>query len=190
MPLQGLLGISRLIDAFNARVGKIVAWCVFVAVVVSTGNAIVRYTFNTSSNAWLELQWYLFGAVFMLCASWTLKEQEHIRIDILSNALGPKFRSGMDLFGHLFFLLPFTILMVLDCWPFFMRSFISGEISASAGGLIVWPAKLLILLGFVMLTAQGISETIKRLAVMSGHLPEFLKGGHHGSEPEAKEHAA
>lgn len=188
--MNGLLGISRLIDDVVGRIGKLVAWAIFAAVFVSTVNALVRYAFNYSSNAFLEAQWYLFGAVFMLCAGWTLRDQEHIRIDILSGPLGPKFRSFMDLVGVLLFLFPFCLIMIAHGFPFFYESIVHSEGSASAGGLPQWPAKILIPLGFVVLFVQGVSELIKRIAVISGHLPEYLKGGGHGSAPEAEEHGA
>jgi TRAP-type mannitol/chloroaromatic compound transport system permease small subunit len=141
-------------------------------VLVSAGNAIVRKAFDMSSNAWLELQWYLFGAVFMLAAAYTLERNEHIRIDIISNMLPKRVRDWIDVFGHLFMLLPFAALMVYESWPFFYRSWASGEMSGSAGGLILWPPRLVILIGFVLLLLQGVSELIKRTAVIRGVIPD------------------
>ncbi|MDQ4136147.1 MAG: TRAP transporter small permease subunit [Pseudomonadota bacterium] len=184
--MQGLLGISRLIDGLNERIGKIVAWAIVAAVLVSAVNAIIRKVFGTSSNAWLELQWYLFGAVFMLCASWTLKANEHIRIDIVSNRLSKRGRDWIDILGHLFFLLPFVAVMLYLSWPFFIRSYQSGEVSTNAGGLIIWPAKGLILLGFIFLLFQWLSELIKRVAIMRGLIADEHAGGGHGASAEAE----
>jgi TRAP-type mannitol/chloroaromatic compound transport system permease small subunit len=154
----------------NIRIGKIAAWAIVIAILVSAINAIIRRVFGISSNGWLELQWYLFGAVFMLCASWTLKVNEHIRIDIVSSTLSKRGRDLIDLFGHLFFLFPFVAIMLWLSIPYFLRSFQSGEVSSNAGGLLIWPAKGLILLGFFFLALQWLSELIKRIAIMRGEL--------------------
>jgi TRAP-type mannitol/chloroaromatic compound transport system permease small subunit len=181
------LGLARAIDWFNERVGKITAWAILVAVLVSSVNAIIRKVFGTSSNAWLELQWYLFGAVFMLCASWTLKENEHIRIDIFSNKLTKRGRDRIDIFGHLLFLLPFVAVMIYLSLPFFLRSYESREVSTNAGGLLIWPAKGLILLGFVLLGLQWLSELIKRIAIIRGELEDVhAPAGGHGAAAEAE----
>ena len=184
--MSGLLGISRLIDAANERIGKVTAWAIVVAVLVSAINAIVRKVFGTSSNAWLELQWYLFGAVFMLCASWTLRANEHIRIDIVSNRLTKRGRDWIDIFGHLLFLLPFVAVMIYLSLPFFWRSYTSGEISTNAGGLLIWPAKGLILLGFILLALQWASELIKRILIMRGELEDEHAAGGHQAAAEAE----
>ncbi len=185
--MSGLLGLSRVIDFLNERIGKIAAWAIVVAVLVSAINAIIRKVFGTSSNAWLELQWYLFGAVFMLCASWTLKANEHIRIDIFSSRLSKRGRDRIDIFGHLFFLLPFVAVMIYLSLPFFIRSYQSGEVSTNAGGLLIWPAKGLILLGFILLGFQWMSELIKRIAIMRGELvDEHDTSGGHGAAAEAE----
>ena len=185
--MQAPLGLARAIDWWNERVGKIAAWAIVVAVLVSAVNAIIRKDFGTSSNAWLELQWYLFGAVFMLCASWTLKANEHIRIDIVSNRLSKRARDWIDVFGHLFFLLPFVAVMIYLSLPFFLRSYQSGEVSTNAGGLLIWPAKGLILLGFVLLALQWLSELVKRVAIMRGELvDEHALGGGHAAAAEAE----
>jgi TRAP-type mannitol/chloroaromatic compound transport system permease small subunit len=181
-----LYQLSRAIDWINERIGKIAAWAIVVAVLVSAINAIVRKVIGVSSNAWLELQWYLFGAVFMLCAAWTLKDNEHIRIDILSNMLAKRTRDWIDVFGHVFFLLPFLLLMIYVSIPFFFRSYASEEISTNAGGLLIWPAKGLILLGFVLLLLQWASELIKRLGVIRGDLEDPHGGGTHQAEAEAE----
>jgi len=185
--LRAALGLARAIDWLNERIGKVTAWAILVAVMVSAINAIIRKVFGASSNAWLELQWYLFGAVFMLGASWTLKENEHIRIDIVSSRLSKRARDRIDLFGNLFFLLPFVALMVYLSTPFFIRSYESGEVSTNAGGLLIWPAKGLILLGFILLAIQWLSELIKRIAIMRGEIEdEHAGGGGHATEAEAE----
>ena len=184
--MSGLSGVSRAIDEFNVRIGKVAAWAILVAVIVSAVNAIIRKVFGTSSNAWLELQWYLFGAVFMLCASWTLRDNEHIRIDILSNRYSRCTRNIVEMLGHLLFLFPFVLVLAWLSWPFFWRSYTSGEVSTNAGGLLIWPAKGLILLGFVLLLLQWLSELIKRVAIIRGEMPETMGGGHHAAaEAEA-----
>jgi TRAP-type mannitol/chloroaromatic compound transport system permease small subunit len=170
--LQSLLTISRGIDAFTRWVGKRLAWLILVAVVVSALNATVRKIFDTSSNSWLELQWVLFSIVFLMCASWTLLDNEHIRIDIVNNMLPKKLRDSIDLVGHAFFLLPLCIVMIITGGPFFMRSVEINEQSGNAGGLPQWPAKSLIIIGFAMLLVQAISELIKRIAVMRGLIPD------------------
>lgn len=200
--VRPLLPVSHAIDKMNTWIGRTVAWCIFLAVIVSTVNAIVRKAFDVSSNSWLELQWVLFGAVFMLCASWTFIANEHIRIDIVSNLLSRRARGWIDYIGHLLFLIPTALVMVYTAWPFFYRAFSRGEQSANAGGLIVWPAKFFVLFGFVMLLLQGFSELIKRTAIMRGLLEDTSGGGHLESaaaeaerlkqtlEEEAAKHAA
>lgn len=170
--MGALLSVSRGIDAVTAFVGRWIYWLILAAVLVSAGNAIVRKLFSTSSNAWLELQWYLFGAVFMLAAAYTLQRNEHIRIDIISNVLPKRGRDWIDVAGHLFFLLPLTVVMIRQLVPWVLAGIRSGEMSANAGGLVLWPARLVILLGFVLLLFQGISELIKRIAVMRGVIPD------------------
>lgn len=166
--MQALLALSRAIDRVNTVIGRSVMWLILVAVVVSAGNAVIRKLFDMSSNAWLELQWQLFAAVFMLCAAYTLIRNEHIRIDIVSNQLPRAARNWIDILGHVFFLLPFCLLMIVDGIPFFARSVEINEWSANAGGLPQWTAKLLVPLGFFLLFLQGIAELIKRIAVMRG----------------------
>lgn len=165
-----LLAITRLIDAINGAIGRSVSWLLLAAVLISAGNAVVRKLFDVSSNAWLELQWYLYGTVFMLGAAYALLENEHIRIDVLSSSWSQKTRDWIDLILHTIFLVPFAFLMAWLAWPWFWNSFWSGEISSSAGGLIIWPAKAAVLVGFILLTAQAVSEIIKRAAILSGHL--------------------
>ncbi len=170
--MQSLLKISRGIDAFTRWLGKRLAWLILVAVVVSALNAAVRKTFDTSSNSWLELQWVLFSIVFLLCSAWTLLDNEHIRIDIVNNLLPKQLRNSIDVIGHAFFLIPLCIVMIITGGPFFMRSVEINEQSGNAGGLPQWPAKSLIIIGFTMLLVQGISELIKRIAVMRGLIPD------------------
>lgn len=184
--MDGLLKISRIIDAINSQIGKKIAWLILLAVIVATVNAIIRKLFNVSSNAWLELQWMLFGAVFLMCASWTLQLKEHIRIDIVNGMLPRRVQLWIDLLGHLLFLLPFSILIVYHSIPFFWRSYLIDEQSLSAGGLAQWPAKGLVVIGFVMLTAQGISEVIKQIAIMTGRLEDEHDTGGHAAAAEAE----
>lgn len=176
--LQAALRLSSGIDRLNEVVGRTVYWLILVAVVVSTVNAIVRKAFDVSSNAWLELQWQLFGAVFMLAAAYTLLRNEHIRIDILNSRFPKAVRDWIDLLGHLLFLMPLVLLMMYDGWPFFTASYNIDEQSLNAGGLPQWPAKFLVPAGFFLLFLQGISEIIKRVAVMRGVIPDP-----HGDEP-------
>ena len=185
--MGGLLALSRAIDAVNYRIGKWVAWLVVAAVLVSAANATVRKIFDTSSNAWLELQWYLFSIVFLMCASWTLMANEHIRIDIVNNVFPKRLRNWIDVFGHLFFLLPFTLVMIVTGWPFFRASWRVNEISSNAGGLLVWPIKLLVPIAFTFLFFQGVSELIKRIAVMRGLIPDPYAGSGSSAEAEAQE---
>ena len=186
--MAGLLGLSRLIDAFNEFVGKWVGWLILLSILISAGNAIIRKTLNTSSNAWLEAQWYLFGAAFLLAAAYTLKQNEHIRIDIIYGMFSRRVQHWIDLLGHIFFLMPFVILMISYFVPYFLLSFRSGEVSTNAGGLIIWPAKLLLLIGFVLLGIQGISEIIKKIAIMRGEMedPNPFVSAHEAAELEGK----
>jgi TRAP-type mannitol/chloroaromatic compound transport system permease small subunit len=186
--VQSLLTVSRGIDALNARIGKWLSWLILAAVMVSAVNAVVRKVFDLSSNAWLELQWVLFGIVFLLCSPWTLMQNEHIRIDIVNGMLRKRTRDWIDLLGHTFFLLPLTVVMIITAGPFFMRSFEIREQSLNAGGLPQWPAKGIVLVGFVLLFLQGISELIKRIAVMRGVIPDPHGGDtpHHPAEAEAE----
>jgi TRAP-type mannitol/chloroaromatic compound transport system permease small subunit len=174
-----LLALSRAIDAVNFRIGKVLSWLVLVAVLISATNATVRRVFDVSSNAWPELQWILFSVVFLLCSPWTLLSNEHIRIDIVNNMLPKRARSVIDVFGHLFFLLPMTFVLAYLGWPFFWLSLMQNEQSTNAGGLPVYPAKFLIPLAFTLLFVQAISELIKRIAIMRGDLEDTISGGGH-----------
>ena len=170
--VRTLLPFSRAIDAVSVAVGKTVMWLVLAAVLISAFNAMQRYVFNVSSNAWLEIQWYLYGAVFLLAAAYTLQRNEHIRIDVVASMLSSRARAWIDLFGHLFFLTPFTILMVHLSVPWVLFSYQRNEISANAGGLVRWPAKALLIVGFALLFAQALSEIIKRVAVLKGEIDD------------------
>lgn len=167
-----MLALSRLIDRLNEAVGRGVAWLVLAAVLVSAGNAVVRKLFNTSSNAYLEIQWYLFSAVFLLAAGHTLLRQQHVRIDVLSGRLSARSRAWIDVFGIVCFLLPLVVVVIGLSWPLATRAYLSGEMSSNAGGLIRWPVLALLPLGFGLLGAQGVSELIKRVAFLRGLLPE------------------
>jgi len=184
--MRGLLRFSRSVDKFNTRLGQIVAWGVLIAILVSAVNATIRKIFNASSNSWLELQWVLFGIVFLLCSSWTLLSNEHIRIDIVNNLLPKRTRDWIDVIGHLFFLIPVATILAVLGWPFFWRSFMQNEQSTNAGGLPVYPAKFLIPLAFSLLLIQGVSELIKRIAIMRGVLEDTVSGGGHHAAAEAE----
>ncbi len=166
--MAGLIGLARLIDRFTAFVGKWVSWLILFSVLVSAGNAVSRKFFDIASNSMLELQWYLFGAAFLLAAAYTLQQNEHVRIDIVYTMWSRRRQHWIDLFGHVFFLMPFVTLMVCYFVPYVWLSFRSGEVSTNAGGLIIWPGKLMLLLGFALLWIQGISEIIKKIAIMRG----------------------
>jgi TRAP-type mannitol/chloroaromatic compound transport system permease small subunit len=184
--MKGLLAFSRIIDALTEKLGRWAAWFVVLAAVISAGNAIVRKIFDTSSNSWLELQWWLFGAVFLLCASWTLSSNEHIRIDIVNSLLPRSVRNIIDVIGHAFFLIPVCIVMLYTAGPFALRSVLQNEQSSNAGGLPVYPPKSLIFIGFAVLFVQGLSELIKRIAIMRGDLKETSSGGGHHAAAEAE----
>jgi TRAP-type mannitol/chloroaromatic compound transport system permease small subunit len=168
--VKTLLAFSRLIDALTERVGRLIIWLVLVATLISAGNALIRYSLGESSNAWLEIQWYLFGAMFLLAAGYTLKHNGHVRIDIFYNRLGPRGQAWIDLIGGLLFLLPMAVLLAWLAWPMFHEAWVTHEMSPDAGGLVRWPVKLLLPLGFGLLALQGVAEVIKRIGVLSGHL--------------------
>ncbi len=166
--MKTLLELSRLIDTVNIFVGRTVSWLILVAVIVSATNALVRKLFSISSNAWLELQWYLFGAVFLLIAGYTLLKNEHVRVDVLSQRFSPRTRVRIEIFGILLFILPASIVIMWLSWPVFMDAFINNEQSSNAGGLIRWPAKLLIPVGFALLVAAAFSHLIKCVGYLRG----------------------
>ena len=166
--MRALLAVSRLIDGVNEHVGRAVSWLVLAAVLISAGNAITRYTVNLSSNAWLEIQWYLFSAIFLLAAGWGLMRNAHVRIDVVSGRLSPRARAWIDILGALLFLMPMALLILYFSWAMFAQSYLGHELSSDAGGLVRWPVKLLIPLGFGLLVLQGASEIIKRIAFLRG----------------------
>jgi TRAP-type mannitol/chloroaromatic compound transport system permease small subunit len=166
-----LLSLSRFIDALNEKIGHGVSWALLAAVLICTGNAVIRYAFNISSNAWLEIQWYLFSAIFLLATSYTLRRNEHVRIDVIAGRFSKRTQVWIDLFGFLLFLLPMTLIILYYAIPYAWLSIVNQELSSNAGGLIVWPAKLLIPLGFLLLSLQGISELIKRIGYLKGVVP-------------------
>jgi TRAP-type mannitol/chloroaromatic compound transport system permease small subunit len=184
--LESLLPIARRIDAIDTWIGKRLAWLILAAVVVSALNATVRKIFDTSSNSWLELQWVLFSIVFLLCSPWTLLANEHIRIDIVNNILPKRVRDSIDVIGHAFFLMPLAIVMIVTSIPFFYRSIAINEQSGNAGGLPQWPSKSLVLIGFTLLLIQGISELIKRIAVMRDLIPDPHASQVHALEAEVE----
>ncbi|MFW7341553.1 TRAP transporter small permease subunit [Pollutimonas sp. H1-120] len=170
--MKTLLALSRLIDGVNRRVGRAVTWLILIVVLVSAGNAVVRKVFNISSNAWLELQWYLFGAIFLLSAGYTLLKNEHVRVDVIAQRFSRRTQIKIEIFGVLFFLLPACVLIMWLSWPMFMDSWLTHEYSSNSGGLLRWPAKLLIPIGFALLIAAGISHLIKCLAFLAGAAPD------------------
>lgn len=183
--MRFLLSASRRIDAINETVGTLVSWLLLLAVLICTGNAAIRYAFNTSNNAWLEIQWYLYAAVFLLGASYTLRRNEHVRIDVVSGKLPQRVQAWIDVFGFVLFLLPMTLIILYYAVPYALLSFESQEMSTNAGGLIVWPAKVLIPVGFLLLTLQGISELIKRIAFLRGLIDASVFERRSSAENEA-----
>jgi TRAP-type mannitol/chloroaromatic compound transport system permease small subunit len=185
--LKALLPLSRVIDAATTWIGKRLAWLIVAAVVVSAVNATVRKIFDTSSNSWLELQWVLFSIVFLLCSPWTLLANEHIRIDIVNQMMPKQVRNSIDVIGHAFFLLPLCVVMILTGVPFFLVSYGQNEQSLNAGGLPQWPSKGLIMVAFAMLLIQGLSELVKRIAVMRDLIPDPHASQKSSIEAEAEE---
>jgi len=170
--LKALLPLTRAIDAMNTWLGRRLAWLILAAVIVSAVNATIRKVFDTSSNSWLELQWVLFSIVFLLCSPWTLLANEHIRIDIVNQMLPKTVRNWIDTIGHAFFLLPLCVIMITTGIPFFYRSVEINEQSGNAGGLPQWPSKALVMIAFALLLVQGLSELVKRIAIMRGMMPD------------------
>ena len=192
--MQFLLKLSRLIDSFSERLGKLIYWLVLIAVLISAGNAIIRKVLNTSSNAFLEIQWYLFSAVFMLGAGYVFLKNAHVRIDFLSNRFSPKVRNIVDIVGMLVFLIPLCVLFIDLSWPLVVGAWQSGEMSQNAGGLIRWPVYLLMPAGFALLMLQALSELIKRAAFIANLIPDPIAHGAHGPQEdvasyEIEEHA-
>lgn len=170
--MNALLAFSRLVDALNQFVGKAVTWLTLVVVLVSAGNAIVRKVFHTSSNAWLELQWYLFGAIFLLAAGYTLLKNEHVRVDIVAQKLSQRTQIWIEILGVVLFLMPACVLIMWLSWPVFVDSFVTDEQSSNPGGLVRWPVKLLIPVGFFLLVLAGLSHLIKCVAFLMGKGPD------------------
>lgn len=188
--MQPLLKLSNLIDGVNERLGKATTWLVLIVVVISASNAVMRYAINWSSNAFLEIQWYLFSAIFLLCAGYTLMKNEHVRIDIISGRFTAQTRAWIDVFGIVLFLFPMTYLFIVLGWPFFLMSWHGSEMSANAGGLIRWPVKILLPIGFVFLFLQGVSELIKRIAFIRGLIADPTEKKGKSAEEELAEEIA
>ena len=167
-----LLSLSRLIDRVTERVGHALYWLILVTVLISAANAVVRKVFNYSSNSYLELQWYLFSAIFLGCAGYTLLKNEHVRIDVIGGRLSRRAQVWIDVFGTILFLLPMAILIGWLGWPLFVDAYVRDEVSTNAGGLTIWPARLLVPIGFLLLAVQGVSELIKRVAFLMGKAPD------------------
>ena len=181
--MRFLLAISRYIDTITAFIGRQVRWLILATILISAANAVMRKAFDISSNAWLELQWLLFGAVFMLAAAYALQKNAHVRIDVVSSRLSKRTRDVIDLCGHIFILLPFTLIAVWLSAPFFLESLQEGESSSNAGGLPVWPGKFLIFAGMFLLLLQALSEIVKRIAVLRGVMPDPEPQPLHGHSP-------
>jgi TRAP-type mannitol/chloroaromatic compound transport system permease small subunit len=182
--MSTLLSLSRLIDRFNEQVGRWIRWLVLAAVLLSAGNAIVRKIFSTSSNALLEIQWYLFAGVFMLGAGYAFLRNVHVRIDFVSSKLSKRANTVIDILGIVVFLIPLCVILITLSWPFFYNAWVTGEMSSNAGGLIRWPVLALIPLGFSILLLQGISELIKRFAYLLGAIDEPMTVEAHKSDEE------
>jgi TRAP-type mannitol/chloroaromatic compound transport system permease small subunit len=173
--VKGLLALSRAIDALTERIGRFVYWLILVVVIISALNATVRKLFNYSSNAYLEIQWYLFSFIFLIGAGYTFLRNDHVRIDIITARLSPRAQNWIDVFGIVFFLFPMAIIVGYLSWPLFMDSFVRHEVSTNAGGLIIWPARIMVPIGFALLLMQGVSELIKRVAFLQGLIPNPLE---------------
>ena len=172
--MKKLLALSRVIDALNERLGVVADWLVLLSCLISAGNAFSRYAFSISSNAWLEIQWYMFGTLVLLGASYTLKKNEHVRVDIVYTNVPTRWQIGIDIFGGILFLLPATLIMAYLSWPIFHNAWVEHEMSGNAGGLVRWPIKIFLPLGFALLSLQGFSELIKRIAMLTGHMKADL----------------
>lgn len=184
-----LLAISRFIDAISLRVGQLVMWVTLIVVFISAGNAVVRKVWHVSSNAWLEVQWYMFGAMFLLTAGYTLLKNEHVRVDVLATRLPRRWQIYIEIIGVIFFLLPVAVLIMWLGWPMFMDSYLSNEQSSNSGGLVRWPVKLLIPVGFFLLVIAGVSHLIKCIGFLTGHCadPRLQAAGPTSEEQLAEE---
>lgn len=176
--MNALLKLSKLIDALTTLIGKSIIWLVLIVTLISAGNAIMRYTINYSSNAFLEIQWYLFGMIFLLGSGYTLMKNEHVRIDVVSGKFSRRGQTWIDIFGIIFFLMPMAIAIMWMSWPIFLLALHSNEQSNNAGGLTVWPARLMIPVGFFLLVMQGVSELIKRIGFLQGLCPDPTEKPH------------
>jgi len=182
--VKSLLALSRAIDALNEKVGHAVYWLVLVAVLVSALNAVIRKAFNVSSNSFLELQWYLFSVIFLFCAGYTLLKNQHVRIDVIAGRLSPRAQAWIDIVGTVFFLFPMAIMIMILSWPVFVMAYERNEVSTNAGGLVIWPARLLVPIGFLLLVLQGVSELIKRIAFLKGLIADPSQKQHEKSAEE------
>ena len=182
--MKSLLALSRAIDALNEKVGHAVYWLVLVAVLVSALNAVIRKAFNVSSNSFLELQWYLFSVIFLFCAGYTLLKNQHVRIDVIAGRLSPRAQAWIDIVGTVFFLFPMAIMIMILSWPVFVMAYERNEVSTNAGGLVIWPARLLVPIGFFLLVLQGVSELIKRIAFLKGLIADPSQKQHEKSAEE------
>lgn len=183
-----MLQFSRLIDGLSEAVGRAAIWLILVVVIISAGNAVSRFALNLSSNAMLEIQWYLFSAIFLFCAAYVLKKNEHIRIDVITGRFSDRAQNWIDIFGILVFLLPMALLIAWLSWPVFMNAWTTGEGSPNPGGLVRWPVRLMVPLGFALLILQAVSELIKRVAFLTGAGPNVLsKEGGPSAEEELAE---
>jgi len=179
-----LLSVSRIIDWLSERIGHAFYWLVLVTVLISAANAVVRKAFNVSSNSFLEIQWYLFSAIFLFLAGYTLLRNDHVRIDVIAGRLSKKAQAWIDIVGTVFFLFPMAFLLMWLAWPVFVDAYERHEISTNAGGLIIWPARLLVPIGFLLLLVQGVSELIKRIAFLRGLIPDPSEKHHEKSLEE------
>ena len=182
--MKSLLALSRAIDALNEKVGHAVYWLVLVAVLVSAMNAVIRKAFNVSSNSFLELQWYLFSVIFLFCAGYTLLKNQHVRIDVIAGRLSPRAQAWIDIVGTVFFLFPMAIMIMILSWPVFVMAYERNEVSTNAGGLVIWPARLLVPIGFLLLVLQGVSGLIKRIAFLKGLIADPSQKQHEKSAEE------
>ncbi|QWW71506.1 TRAP transporter small permease subunit [Rhizobium sp. WYJ-E13] len=172
--MAGFLALSRAVDAINTFFGKAVSWLLLLAVLISAVNATTRKLFNLSSNAWLEAQWYLFSAAFLVAAAWTLMSNEHVKVDLVYGRLSRRVQLWIEVLGTILFLFPFCLITIYLSWPTVIEKFSTGEISNNTGGLILWPVWAMIPLGFGLLALQGVSELIKRIAILRGDLPDAI----------------
>ena len=188
--MNALLALSRAIDALSERIGRLIYWFVLVVVLISAANATIRKLFNYSSNAYLEIQWYLFSVIFLFGAGYVLLHNAHVRIDIVSGRLSARAQNWIDIVGIVLFLFPMAITIMWLSWPLFMDSYTRNEVSTNAGGLVIWPARLMVPIGFFLLILQGVSELIKRIAFLMGMIPNPLERHDKSAEEELLEEMA